>query len=154
MLVLRQRAKEKIDGQAVAARCRGLQQLQCTVQKRHIAVRRDDIGAVGLHVHAVLHLKNLHAGITPDQLGENAFMVGGQVLHDHKSHARIGVGRHAGKKGLECREAPGRSANAHDGEAGNGAIQNQRWATCCLGWRLFRLYLAVPFCCHARSRQM
>lgn len=33
-------------------------------------------------------------------------MVRGQVLHQHKGHARIGDGGHGGKEGLEGRQPP------------------------------------------------
>ena len=46
-LVLGERAKEEVDGQALAARLGRFQELQRAVQKRHVAPRRDDVGAVG-----------------------------------------------------------------------------------------------------------
>ena len=45
-------------------------------------------------------------------------MVGGQVLHQHKGHAGLGVGRHAGEKGLERGQAAGGGTHANDGKGG------------------------------------
>ncbi|EKD96631.1 MAG: hypothetical protein ACD_23C01370G0002 [uncultured bacterium] len=117
MLVQRQRAKQKINRQAVATRCCGLQQLQRAVQKCHVAVGWDDVGAVGLHHHTIHHLKHLHAGATLDQLGEQAFVVGVEVLHQDKGHAGINIGWHAREKRLNSGQATGRSAHTDNGEA-------------------------------------
>ena len=67
---------------------------------------------VGLHHHAVCHLNHLHAGAALDQLGEQAFVVWVQVLHQHKGHAGVNTGGHAGEKSLNRRQATGRSADA------------------------------------------
>ena len=117
MLVLRQRAKQEIDWQAVPARRGGCQQLQRAVQKRHVAVRRDDVGAVHLHLHAVLHLKHLHAGVALDQRRQNALVVRRQMLNQHKGHAGVGGGGHAREKRLKRRQTTGRCTNAHNGKA-------------------------------------
>ena len=128
VLVLGQGAEEEVDRQALAARRGRFQQLQRAVQKGHVAVGRDDVGAVGLDRHPVLDLEDLHAGVALDQVGEDALVVRGQVLHQDKGHAGIGVGGHAGKEGLERRQPPGRSADADDGES-RGVLS---------GWRLHR----------------
>jgi len=66
-----------------------------------------DVGAVGAHLQPVLDLEDLHAGVALDQLGEDALVIRRQVLHQDKGHERLHVGGHAGKKGLEGRQAPG-----------------------------------------------
>ena len=81
---------------------------------------------MGSHRHAVLDLEDLHAGVAPDEVGEDALVVRGQVLHQHKGHAGIGVGGHAGKEGLEGRQPPGRGADADDGKG-------HRWADAQVG---------------------
>ena len=48
------------------------------------------------------------------------------MLHQHKGHARIVDGGHAGKEGLERLQAPGRSANANDGEVLLGLCLRER----------------------------
>ncbi len=114
MLIARQRQKEKIDRQAVAVRLGRFQQMQAPIQKRHVAIGRNDVSAIRLHLHAILDLEHLHARVAADQIAENAFVVGGQVLYQHEGHAGIGTGRHAGKKCLECRQPAGRGADADD----------------------------------------
>ena len=146
-LVLGQGAEEKVDRQAMAARRGGFQQLQRAVEKGHVPVGRDDIGAVGLDRHAVLDFEDLHAGITLDQFGEDALVVRGQVLHQDKSHAGIGVGGHAGKEGFKCRQPPGRRADADYG-ASWGIMP--RWRLHCSRFEgSFRLLHLAPFCRHA-----
>ena len=116
LLVQRQRAKQKIDRQAMAARGCGFQQVQCTIQKSHVAVGRDDVGTVDLHHHAVGHLKHLHARVALHQCAQNAVVVRGQVLHQHKRHAGVSTGGHAGEKGFKSRQSAGRGTNAHNGK--------------------------------------
>ena len=61
------------------------------MEKGHVAVGRDDVGAIGLHDHAILNLEDLHVGVAPDEISEDAFMIRGKVLDQNKSHARIGA---------------------------------------------------------------
>ena len=92
--------------------------MQRTVQKRHVAVGRNDVGAVGLHLYAVFDFKDLHASIAPDQIGQDALVIGCQMLHQHKSHAGVFVNRHAGKERFKSSQTPCGSADADDGEVG------------------------------------
>ena len=71
---------------------------------------------VGLHDHPVLDLGYLHSRVAPDQLAEDALVVGGQVLHQHEGHAGIGVGGHAREEGLEGGQPARRGPDADDGE--------------------------------------
>ena len=117
VLVLGQRAEEEVNRQAMAARRGRFQQLERTVQKGHVPIGRNDVGAVGPDRHPIFNLEDLHAGIALDQVGEDALVVRGQVLHQDKGHAGIGVGGHAGKESLKRRQSPGRCADADDGKA-------------------------------------
>lgn len=45
---------------------------------------------------------------------EHAFVVGGQMLHQHKGHARVPVGGQAGEKRLEGSQPTGRGAEAYN----------------------------------------
>jgi hypothetical protein len=49
-------------------------------------------------------------------------VVRGQVLHQDKGHAGIGVGGHAGKEGFKGRQPPGGRADADNGETGSVAL--------------------------------
>ena len=82
-------------GQQLAARRSRLQQVQHALAQAHVVVGRNDVDAVGLHHHRVLHLQHLHAGVAANQLREEAFVVGRQVLHQHKGHAGVFVGGQA-----------------------------------------------------------
>ncbi len=126
-LVLRQRAEEEVDRQALAARRRGLEQVQLAVQEGHVAVGRNDVGAVRPHHHAVLDLEDLHAGVALDQIGEDALVVGREVLHQHEGHAGIRVGRDGGEERLEGRQTAGRGADADDGEGRLGRWLGNRF---------------------------
>ena len=120
VLVLRERPEEEIDRQPLAARRGGFEQLQRAVEERHVAARRDDVGAVRAHDHPVFDLEDLHARVAPDQLGQQALVVRCEVLHEHERHARIRVRGHAGKKRLECGEPTGRRADADNRKTGSG----------------------------------
>src|ERR1039457_723654 len=76
-LILGQRAEEEVNRQTPPAGRHRFQQLQRAVQKSHVAIRRDDVGEVGLARHPILHLEDLHAGVAPDQVGEDALVVRG-----------------------------------------------------------------------------
>ena len=145
-LVLGQGAEEEVNRQTMAARRGGFQQLQRAVEKGHVPVRRDDVGAVGLDRHAVRDFEDLHAGIALDQFGEDALVVRGQVLHQDKGHAGIGVGGHAGKEGFECRQPPGRRADADYGAS--WGIMPGWWLHRSRFEGSFRLLRLAPFCRH------
>ena len=113
VLVLRQRAEEEVDGQPLAARLGRWQQLQRAIEKRHVVVRRDDVGAVRLHDHPVLHLEHLHPRAAADQVGQDALVVRCQMLHQHEGHPRLGLGRHPREKRLERRQSSCRRADAN-----------------------------------------
>ena len=116
VLVLGQGPEEKVDGHTPAARGHRIEQLQRAVQKRHVAIGRDDVGTVGLHRHAVLDLKYLHTSVAPNEIGQDALVVWGQMLNKDKGHTRISVRGHAGEESLEGRQAPGRCPDAHNGK--------------------------------------
>ena len=116
MLILRERAEEKVNRHAASARSHRFQQLQRAVQKGHVAIGRNDVGAVGLHLHSVLHFEHLHAGVAADQFGENALMVRRQMLHQNEGHTGIATGGEAGKERFESRQPAGRRPDAYDGE--------------------------------------
>ena len=116
-LVLGEGAEEKIDGQALSARGRGFEELQRSIEQRHVVAGRDDVGAIRLHHHAVGHFMHRHARAPLDDFAEDAFVVRSEVLDEDESHARIPVGGQAREKGLEGSKTSGRSSNPHHGEA-------------------------------------
>ena len=59
-------------------------------------------------------VEELHPGIALDQVGKDALVVRGQMLHQDKSHAGI-VGGHSGKEGFERCQPSGRGANPDNG---------------------------------------
>lgn len=83
---------------------------------RIFTVGRDDVGAVGLHHHPVFDFKDLHPGVTPDEFRQEAFVIRGQVLHQHKGHARIGGGGHPGEKDFKRHQPASGRADADDGK--------------------------------------
>ena len=115
-LVLGQGAEEEVDGETLTARCRRLQQLQGAVQEGHVPARRDDVGAVGLDHHPIPHFEDIHAGVAPDELRQEALVIGGQVLDQYKGHAGIRLGGHAREEGFKSTQPARRGADAHDGK--------------------------------------
>ena len=108
--------KKKSIGRRRPRGAAGSEQLQRAVHERHVLVGRDDVGAVGPHLHAVLDLVDLHAGEPLDQVEQQALVVGGEVLHEHERHAALAVGGHGGEERLEGRQAAGGGADADDRE--------------------------------------
>ena len=115
-LVLGEGAEEEVDGQTLSARRRGLEQLQRAVEQRHVVSGRDDVGAVRLHHHAVGHLMHRHLRVALDQIAEDAFVVGREMLHEDERHVRTAIGRQAREESLESGKTAGRGADSHDGE--------------------------------------
>ena len=114
--VLRQRAEEEVDRQAQTARRTRFQQLQLPVQQSQVPVWRNDVDAVGLHLHSVLHQEHRHAGVPLDQVDQDALVIGGEMLHQDKRHADRLVARHGGEKRFDGRKSSGRGADADDGK--------------------------------------
>jgi hypothetical protein len=115
-LVFGQGMEKIVDGQPLPMRCTGFEQVKGALHEGHVVVGGDDVGAIDRDLHAVFHLKHLHAGVASNQVRENAFVVGSQMLHQDKCHARFAVEGHAGKKGLESGQTARRCADANDGE--------------------------------------
>ena len=116
-LVVREGAEEEIDWQPLVARFDGVEQLEASVEERHVASGRNDVRAVGAHRHAVLDFKHLHPGVAPNDFREHTLVIGREMLHEHERHAGVYVGRHAGKECLKRGESTGRRADAHHGKA-------------------------------------
>jgi hypothetical protein len=45
-----------------------------------------------LAAHPILDLEHLHSRVAPDDVAQNARVVRSQMLHQHKRHARGGIG--------------------------------------------------------------
>ena len=114
-----QRAEEEVDRQPRPALRRRAEQVQRAVRQRQVAVGRDDVGAVAAARACRPRPRTpVIARVAPDQLGQDALVVGRQVLHQDESHAGGVVGRQRGEEGLEGGEAARRRADADDGERG------------------------------------
>jgi hypothetical protein len=120
MLVLGQGAEEEVDRQTQPARRRGFEKAQRAVEQRHVVAGRDDVGTVGLDPHAVLDLLDLHAGVALDQLGQDAFVIGREMLHQNEGHAGLDIARNGREEGLERGQAAGGGTDADDGEGRRG----------------------------------
>ena len=114
--VQRQGAEEKVNGQVLSARGGEFQELERAVQDGHVAIRRDDVDAVRLHRHPVFHLENRHARVAADEIGEDTFVAGRQMLDEDKGHPRSRFRRHTGEERLERRQSAGRRADANYGK--------------------------------------
>ena len=122
MLIMGKRPKEEVNRQSLSAGSGWLHKLECAIEKSHVAIGWNDVGAVGQNLHPVFNLKDQHAGVTTDEVGKDAFVIRSQMLHQNKGHTRIGVGRHAGEEGFKCRQATGGGANADNGETSRGFL--------------------------------
>jgi hypothetical protein len=88
-LLLGEGTEEEVDGEPVAAGLGGLQKPHPTLPEHHGLGGRDDVDAVRLDLHAVGDLEDLEVGLAPDQLHQEAFVVGGQVLNEHQGNAGV-----------------------------------------------------------------
>jgi len=90
------------------------------MEKGHVVVGRNDVNTVPLNCHAILDLEDFQVCVVLHQLSQNAFVVRGEMLHQHKGHARIHAGGQTGEEGFKGSQATRRSADAYDGKALRG----------------------------------
>ena len=81
--------------------------MERAVEQSHVVPGRDDVGTVVLHHHAVGHFMHGHPRVALDDVAEDAFVIGGEVLNEDESHARITIGGQAGEERFEGGEASG-----------------------------------------------
>ena len=114
LLILRQRAEEKINRQPHPAHGGRLEQVQDAVQDGHVLVRRDHIDAVRPHWGAVLDLDHLHAGGALEQFAHDAFTCRIEVLNNNERHAA--ALRHAPQELIQGFESARRRTDADNGK--------------------------------------
>ena len=89
LLILRQRAEEKIH-RRMRLRCRRpRQQLQDSIGDSHHLVRRDHIHMPPFHAHPVLRLRDAHLRDPRQQAHQRTRLAGSEMLHEHDRHPRI-----------------------------------------------------------------
>ena len=114
LLILRQRAEEKINRQPHPARRGRLEQVQDSVQDGHVLVRRNHINAFRPHRGAVLDLDHLHPRDTLEQFDHDAFTRRVEVLNNNERHAA--ARRHPPQKLIQGFESTGGGTDADDGK--------------------------------------
>ncbi len=85
------------------------------VDFQHLAGRHD-IDGVRLHGHRTGHLLHAQRRRTLEQLGQHAFMLRGQVQHDHERHA--GGSRHGREEVAQCLDGASRSTQSDHRQCG------------------------------------
>ena len=108
LAVFGQRTQEEINGEAQAAGCRRLEQMQHAMQNSHVLVGGNNINAVLLYNHAVFHLEDFHFGNPLKQLGQHSFVSRIEMLHNNICHAT--VFRNIFQKQFYCLQSACRSA--------------------------------------------
>jgi hypothetical protein len=109
-------AEEEVDGEAEPAVYRRFQQLQVAVEQGEVAPGRDDVHAVDADLHVLLRFEDLQVRQLRDELGEDALVLGREVLDQHERHSGELPGRKAREEGLERRESTRGCADADDWE--------------------------------------
>ena len=109
--VLRERGEEAVDGHA--ERLGGLREVQPAAGEGERLVGRDEVDVVRRDLHAVLDLRDGHAGVLGEQLREDALVVGRHVLH--QDERRAAVRRHEVEEPLVHVEPARRRPDADDG---------------------------------------
>ena len=67
----------------------------------------------------ILRVHNMHRGVRPKQFDQHAFVIGVEMLHQHKRHA--GVGRHVVEEASERGKPAGGCSDAHHQRGGTPA---------------------------------
>lgn len=93
------RPEEGVNRQPQAARCIRFQQAQHAMKNRQVAVRRDYVYTIRLHLHPVFYLSHLHGEIALQELCQQSLVGGVQVLNNDKCHPARG--RHMRKKDFQ-----------------------------------------------------
>jgi hypothetical protein len=113
---LRQRSEKSVDRTAIFARRHWRRNPQHVAFEGQRCIRRDHMNLIGHKRRLVLRLYDLHGGVWPQQLNQQAFVVGIEVLHEDKDHT--GVGRHVVEEVSECGEAARGRPDAHHQRGG------------------------------------
>ena len=110
--LLRQRAKEHVDGEGKLLLPLLLAQEEAPTGDDHLLARRDEIDVVGLDAHPVLHEPDREVGMPREQLVHHALEVRREVLDDDEGHAQ--PARQMVEESLEGLESPGGCSDADD----------------------------------------
>ena len=110
--VLRERAKEHVDGQRALLLPILLAQQEPPAGDDHLVLRRIEIDVIGFDRHSVLDEVDRKFGVTSEQLVHHAFEIGRQVLDDHERHP--GVLRDVVEEALDGLEPTRRCSDADD----------------------------------------
>ena len=85
-------------------------QAEAILAEREHGIGRHHIHVVGLNTQAIMDLLNRHGGLFGEDLRQQAFMIGIEVLNDHVRHGAFRRQRHQKlRDGFEsaCRSADG-----------------------------------------------
>ena len=115
LLVRRQLPEEEVDRHPQAPRRGRFQHLQLSVQDGQVRIGRDHVDVVGLDLHPVFRLDDLHLGVPPEQFRHHAFVGRFQVRHEDERQA--GVRGQVGEELREGLEPARRAAHADDAES-------------------------------------
>jgi hypothetical protein len=74
---------------------------------------------VGHERRLILRVHDIHRGVRPKQFDQYAFVIGVEMLHQHKGHA--GVGGHVVEEASERGKPAGGSSNAYHQRGGTSA---------------------------------
>jgi hypothetical protein len=121
--LLGERAKEEVDRQA---RVR-LHEVERPPEERDVRARRGQVDVVRLDDHPVFDLEHLHARRPPEELHEQALVLGRAVLHDHERH---GVELDRVEQRGERFQATRRGADAYDREGSEAVAGRARGSSC------------------------
>lgn len=115
-LIFGERGKESVDRPSMLARRSGLRDLQRSGPDGQGRIGRNDENAVRRHPLAVGRFDYCHFSVCPQQVHQQALVIGVQMLHQHEGDA--GVGRHVIEERLERLEPAGGSTDTDDQAGG------------------------------------
>lgn len=89
-LFLREGTHEVVDGHVQSAGLLARPKVQSVIGNGHAGVGGNDVDVVDFRMHAIGHLFYLHGGFLGEQVGEEAVMLGVQMLDEDEGHSSVG----------------------------------------------------------------
>lgn len=113
-LLLGESAHEVVNGHVKAAGIAAGRELKAVIGDGHRSIGRNDINMIGLDAHAAGDFLDAHGGFLGEQFGEEAVMLGVEMLDEDEGHA--GIGGQVGDEFGEGFDAAGGGADSGNQE--------------------------------------
>ncbi len=110
LLVRRQLPEEEVDRHPQAPGRGGFEHLELSVQDGQVRIGRNHVDVIGLNLHPIFHLDDLHLGVPPKQFRHHALV--GRLKVRHQDERQAGVRGQVGEELPKCLQPARRAAHA------------------------------------------